>query len=226
MTIVWIGYIRKKDLLMLFFIFAISGTILFAYPLFNEYHIKISCISCILGCSYVMDNWLSSKSKWSSIIIPSVFLAFMFALLSLYKNTRECYLIFKKAFKKESSIITIYNAMLSFSDETLDKIITVHDFCIQKEKEGYDVYILSYNASTYEIPYNINNHYLFDMLINGNFGYDGENKVIKAINNINKPLFLKLSHQGQYMESKIIDDYIKNNYNEIGKIEDFYIYSK
>ena len=56
---------------------------------------------------------------------------------------------------------------------------------MQKEQEGYTVIITSVEASMYEIPYQIHNRGFFDLLLNGNLGYNGEEKILQiALNTI------------------------------------------
>lgn len=100
----------------------------------------------------------------------------------------------------------------------------VNDYIARKEKEGYKVYIISPDGSQYYLGKN-QNHNQLDLILQGNLGYHGEERLVEEMKQIDNPLFLKRENL-IFQESKIVDDFVKQNYECVDKIGDFNVYQK
>lgn len=83
-----------------------------------------------------------------------------------------------------------------------------------------------YDAYVYKLLLNkkINN---YDLLLNGNMGYNGEAKVIDYFNSLDSDTYflLNLEYEGGQL-SKKIDSYIRNNYRKIKTFNNLVLYKK
>ena len=64
----------------------------------------------------------------------------------------------------------------------------------------------------------------FDEPLVGNFGKDGEDGVIKRILELDSTIILISEEKKNWQESDKVRNYIKNNFEYIGMIEDLQIY--
>lgn len=112
---------------------------------------------------------------------------------------------------------------IGLDDEQVQDINEVAEFIKAKEAQGFKVYILSQDASLYMIPLKRYDNNKFDLLFQGNLGYDGENKVVDLMKNMKNTIFLKREDMF-FQESKIIDDYVKENCELVDVINGYKIY--
>lgn len=112
---------------------------------------------------------------------------------------------------------------IGLNDEQVQDINEVTEFIKAKEAQGFKVYILSQDASLYMIPLERYDNNKFDLLFQGNLGYDGENKVVDLMKNMKNTIFLKREDMF-FQESKIIDSYVKENYEAMDEINGYKIY--
>jgi hypothetical protein len=103
-------------------------------------------------------------------------------------------------------------------------IYSIINYIKIKEEQGYNVYIMSPDASKYMVPLNRNN-FKYDLMLQGNLGYKGEERVVEEIKMIENPLFLKRENL-IFQESKIVDNFIKSNYKKLTHIKGFDVYRK
>ena len=113
---------------------------------------------------------------------------------------------------------------LKIDVEKSREILDVIDYIRAKEQEGYEVYILSATVSEYMIPMRRNNN-KFDLLLQGNLGYKGEERVLEKIKKIENPMFLK-TEELIFQESVIVDEFIKENYTVVDNVGEFKVYTK
>lgn len=116
---------------------------------------------------------------------------------------------------------------IGIENEEMTDVLKVNEYILQKEKEGYNVYILDIIASKYMIPLHRNN-YKFDLMLNGNLGYSGEEKLIEEIKSIENLLILRQKPEIETIDiqqPKEIDKFIEENYEKIGEINNLEIYN-
>ncbi len=211
---------------MLFLLFGIAS-LLIAYPLANDYHVFLATI---IPISFIIASFFSviqtfseeKMAKYNKIvsIFTTVFVAIVLILL-IFKAIP----LFNKngnfTFEDE---FAIFNGASSLSDEDILKIKTVREYIDDKKASGYNVFILSSDASLYEIPYK-EWHKDYDLLLNGNLGYNGTNRVISDLSKIEKPLFLKNKFgEINFQECEEIEDYVISKYDYIESISDFRVF--
>ncbi len=104
----------------------------------------------------------------------------------------------------------------------MEYIKNVIDYIKEKEQEGYNVYVVSADASYYMAPLGRNN-YKFDFMLYGSLGSKGEDGVIEDIKKLENELLLK-DEYGMYQDPKKVDEYIKENYEAIDMVESLIVY--
>ena len=87
------------------------------------------------------------------------------------------------------------------------------------------IIILSSDAALYMIPLKLNNGVL-DMVLIGNLGKDGEEKIISQLKNMENYIVLLNKEKKSYQESDKIRKYIESYWINTGVIEDMNIYEK
>ena len=92
----------------------------------------------------------------------------------------------------------------------------------QKEK-NIELIIISYKASLYNNILKINNGG-FDLPFYGNLGVEGIEGLINKLDMMKNTNVLITKDEIKYQESQELRDYVINNFEKIGEIEEFYIY--
>ena len=217
---------KKRTINILYVLFCLASLII-AYPLANSFHLLLALfipslvfIASICDTIPYLEGNNPEKYKKVGFILSITGVIVLIASYG-YKSygmfEADMPLFFENEF-------AVFNGNSAIDQETVKKIQKVHNYVEEKRTQGYSVYILSSDAGLYEIPYkewNID----YDLLLNGNMGYDGTNRVINELSQIQKPLFLKNSlGKCNAQESKEIEEYVTNNYDEVEKIFDFRVF--
>lgn len=111
---------------------------------------------------------------------------------------------------------------LGLNEEQLGYIDEIINYILKKESEGYNVYVISADASYYMASLGRNN-YKFDLTLCGNLGKDGQKGLIADVSNLENAILLK-DEEIMYQEPKEFDDYIKDNYKVIDKVNRMNVY--
>ncbi len=197
-----------------------------AYPIMNNFHILLANWLIAILLIYIMyllckkyfDN--NKIEKFKNII---QYLKFIFITGLICITVGSIYLITQSYtfWQKENNIY--YGAI--FTDEQKENIENVCEYILNRKKDGYEVKILSYKAMLYMTPLKINNKE-FDLPFYGNLGEDGEDGLLEKIKELKNTdiLITRDDEDIKYQESAKIRNYIKNNYEKIGEIEEFDIY--
>ncbi len=199
----------KKDLL--FFNFCIAS-ILYTFPIANPYHVLCTFFVMSIPTMYSMQVFFSDV-KYTPKVVFSIDLAYAIIISTFLICT--CTYSYSIVFYHPYKMSDEYNVYdyCRFVNKYMEGYLRAYDLLKdQKEKEGYNVYILSPEASFYGIPKHQNNGDL-DLLLNGNLGYNGTSRVIEQLSKIEKPYFLKNKHAKLcFQESEEIEQFIVNNY--------------
>ncbi len=188
------------------------------FPLANVYH----TVLVVLGVMPLIAYWLNlivEKYLDDSCKAISIPLFIMFILISFSYIIQG---IITLSTIKTNNDIYEYQYIF-FNDERVEKIKKIDEYILQKESEGYNVYILSSDAGLYMIPLGRNNNKL-DLIFKGNLGYKGEERLIEDLKKIEKPLFLK-SEEMFWQESEMVDNFVKENYKVVDEIYHYKVYS-
>lgn len=215
--------IKKEDTkILLLGLFSITS-LFFIYPLINTYHLVTSLMLPSVTLIYILDLILNQIEKEASKKIFNrvsgcIGVVIIGYILILWCN--RCYTF--ESIKVPEDLLQYQGLMAK--EEEFEKIKKVMQYIQEKEKEGYQVYVMSADAAKYMIPLERNNN-KFDLMLQGNLGYKGEERLIAEIKEIENPLFLK-QEELTYQESETIDKFIKENYQIIDKIDTMIVYAK
>lgn len=211
--------IRKQAYILLSF----GGSLLLtAYPLINRYHVDFAIILSVVTLIYIfeksfLEELMEHKVIQNIIKIIITIFAIGIVLLCLYENIPYCMVI-----KNNSNYPMYYGAIID--DEMNKNIKTMLDYITNTEKENKKVIILSYYANLYMNITGRNNEKM-DLPFYGNLGKDGEDGLIKEIDELKNTNLLILKEEDTvFQESKKVREHIINTYQKIGEIEQFSIY--
>lgn len=203
-------YSKYKDIKVLYLI----CYQVMAYPIFNAMHILFSAIPVFI---YFLDRWVNSKKKENDFSYLK-YLNYM-ALVLLMCPVLSLFLQYH--FKDLSEGI----GALEYKD--IDSKYLVNAQVIDKEIDNLDkTYFVMYDAYVYKLLLNkkINS---YDLLLNGNMGYKGEDSVINYFDSLdsNTYFLLNLEYEGGQL-SKKIDSYIRNNYKKVKTFNNLILYKR
>ena len=203
-------YSKYKDIKVLYLI----CYQVMAYPIFNAMHILFSAIPVFI---YFLDRWVNSKKKENDFSYLK-YLNYM-ALVLLMCPVLSLFLQYH--FKDLSKGI----GALEYKD--IDSKYLVNAQGIDKEIDNLDkTYFVMYDAYVYKLLLNkkINS---YDLLLNGNMGYKGEDSVINYFDSLdsNTYFLLNLEYEGGQL-SKKIDSYIRNNYKKVKTFNNLILYKR
>lgn len=270
------GIIEKKWLVIALYAMA---CLTYGIPLFNFYHILISCfvtmmiimaliikfigekpriaflailitlvlIRILIKSSVLETDEVAEVGRWDTLNAVHywmfwVFMIYMaiFSFLKRYKIalTGAFIIMFvipistnmymwRCNLKENNKYYIPEYSCIGVPDDEMKDIMEVNEYILKKEAEGYNVRILDIIASKYMIPLHRNN-YKFDLMLNGNLGYNGEEILIKEISEIENILILRQKQEVEEIEMQQpeeIDQFIEQNYIKIGEINDLEIYN-
>ena len=192
------------------------------YPIFNRVHRNIAIYLLVVNITYILylifknfDFGKKTKKICKTILLISILLVAIW----------EIYLIgywIKNILLNNQYIYQYCDPFfgVEVEEETTKNIDSVTKFIKESNK---DVIIISPKSTLYNIPLNKNNG-IYDLVLKGNLGINGETKLIENIQKKENTIFLIEKENVIYQESDKIKEYIKNNLIKKGKIEEFDIY--
>lgn len=206
-------------------ILACIGTplLMIAYPIVNRYHVVLGGLLLMIELIAIIDTILISEmftnrktEKILSIIAICLYLIGSLLYSNLYIKNKGIHMQYDK--------YSPYYGVLS-SLRTKEDIEHMSQFIYNNQQEGIDIKIVSCKANLYMVPMKQNNRVL-DLPLLGNLGQAGEEGVIQEIKKWKHTKIL-VEHKEEnlfYQESKKIRNYIQQNYEKQGEIENFDIY--
>ena len=220
----WIKTIcLEKDKKLYFFL--VYGIAMFAicFPISNKIHFLIGGLPIIILIFYelyllirIMNNKINKFNKAKLFVL--LMLNSILVMWSIYYSISNFYDYFEK---REN-----YSNLKHFSYIPIDKGLENQINNITKYiKKEENVKILNSSAAIYMIPLDKYNKD-YDMFNKGNFGYNGEKRLIEQIQqstNI-KYLILKDEYRRNWQTPINIVDYVKENKIKTGEIEIYNIY--
>lgn len=212
------------DNLTLLFMFSIGITFI-NFPIMNQAHFIIATLLYLIFLFYLFDVLLFESLfgdkkyikniKWFSIAI--ILVVFIRVVVNMLLEPDVTFIS-----DKSSNFYGtyIYNTVLEKNDE-------IERYILEQNENGIDVIILSYDAAFPMIDLK-QNHGAYDLLFNGNMGYDGLEKFKKDIINREKTQFLIVTDDKDvfWQESLEIREFIMKNLIPVGEICNYTIYSK
>ncbi len=210
------------DNLTLLFIFSIGITFVI-FPIMNQAHFLIAISLYLIFLFYLFDVLLFKSLfgdekyiknvKWFSIAI--LFVVFIRVVVNIILEPDATFIGDKKS---KFYGTYIYNTVLEKTDE-LEKYI------LSQNEKGIDVIILSCDAAFPMIDLE-QNHGAYDLLFNGNMGYNGIEKFKQDIISRENTEFLIVTDEKDifWQESMEIRKFIIENLNYSGEICGYTIY--
>ena len=197
--------IKDKNFLILF-LYSLAN-LTFMVPIMDEAHFLLANFINIIILIYLLNNEKNiteeMAEKFSKIInIFCVILLIYFALLIFdkLKYTEFNHYKYINPGKYEIKL----NEVLSFM------------------KENPNTYIFNAEAILYMVPADKYNG-VYDMLLVGNLGKDGENLIKNEVKNL-KDKYILISKINNWQTNMKIIDFVKENYEYIGNVAEFDIY--
>ena len=205
-------YVKTKDFELLY----ILSFMIMAYPLFNTSHFLLAIIPLVY--------YLLKKYKNLTNLINKTALIFIcIPILALIINYIACY-------PKYDNNLFKYRYL---QNEYMSDIEALKKYFIDNNINADNVYFILMNSYLYKLALNmpINE---FDLPLKGNLGYNGEEELIKKIDNlkngsiiiVNNAYYEKTDDGAKNQSSKKIYDFITKNYSTIGQFHKFKVYVK
>ena len=190
--------------------------ILISYPIFNRAHIRKGILIEYILFLYII-NIIFPNIKIKKEIIN----VFILIAVSIYSINSIRYIINynKDIIENEFDGNSVYFGTL-FSEEYKNKIRKVTKFIQDSDKDVIDI---SSDAAIYMLPLKKNNG-VFDLLLLGNLGKDGEKGIVNKIEKMENKIILVPREKNSWQDSDSVIDFVKNNFEYIGEIEDLLIY--
>lgn len=190
--------------------------ILISYPIFNGAHIEYGILIEYILFLYIINIIFQNiRIKRENINV------FILIVMSVYSINSIRYIINynKDIIENEFDGNSVYFGTL-FSEEDKNKIRKVTKFIQDSDKDVIDI---SSDAAIYMLPLKKNNG-VFDLLLLGNLGKDGEKGIVNKIEKMENKIILVPREKNSWQDSDSVIDFVKNNFEYIGEIEDLLIY--
>ena len=201
-------YLKTKDIKVLYLI----TYQIMAYPIFNTMHIILSIIPVII---YFLDKLVKKKKynlnylRYFNYFVSILLICPLLSIPLQYFN---------------KDLVEGENA-LEYKDISRSYLVN-KDIFLKEIPNLNNTYFLMYDAYIYK--YLLNNPITsYDLLLNGNLGYNGEERVIDYFNSLDSNTYFVLNrvYTGGQL-SKNIDAYIRNNYLKVKDFQEFTLYKK
>lgn len=201
-------YLKTKDIKVLYLI----TYQIMAYPIFNTMHIILSIIPVII---YFLDKLVKKKKynlnylRYFNYFVSILLICPVLSIPLQYLN---------------KDLVEGENA-LEYKDISRSYLVN-KDLFLKEVPNLNNTYFLMYDAYIYK--YLLNNPITsYDLLLNGNLGYNGEERVIDYFNSLDNNTYFVLNrvYTGGQL-SKNIDAYIRNHYLKVKDFQEFTLYKK
>ena len=196
------------------------------YPIANGAHFLFAMPLHLIFIFYLLDvliiNELYGDEKYSinaiwicSIILTAVIIRIGF---NYFENINEY------SYIKDTS--SPFNRVL-VNNEEIEKKSVIKRYIKEKNEEGIDVIIFSHDSAIHMIELK-QSHGVYDLLFNGNLGFNGKEKIKLDILTRENTEFLVVTNDEDIFlqEPPEIREYIIQNLNYKGNIGNYSIYSK
>lgn len=214
-------YKKTSDYSILLFASTLTS-IIYLYPIMNEYHSCIWIMFVVLfityGINMIFDEFDSLTIKQNVLLLLGILILFLFTII-IWILKIKLYQFAKKDYGD------IYFGS-TITEEEIQKIEEVNQY-IDNNKEKYDnVIIFSSYAMLYKHTFEENNKF-FDLPNRGNFGREGDQRLIDSINQMDNTLMLVQDEESEYEIYQFPENvrkYIEEKYEKIDKLQNYDIY--
>lgn len=197
---------------------------LIIYPIFNSAHFLFAIplhfiIIMYVFCILILEDFYGDE-KYTGICY---FMTFM-VLLLVFVRIGSYY------FEQKNETLYIENSNSPFYGiptytDYIEKSNIIKEYILKQNQDGIDVIIISDDASLPIIELN-QNHHIYDLLFEGNLGYNGKNRIKKDILSKKNTQFLVVTNEEDIFEQQPIEirDFIIENLTFKGTICNYSIY--
>ena len=217
-----INKIEKNNILVLN-CFSIPLSLIM-YPILNDAHFLIGIYASILLFIYLIVLMINKiEIKINKNILNTILISFSIITVTISTMNFYSWISILNSVDYKLDIKNPYYGGI-IDEELLNNINEVVAF-IQKDSD--EVVVLSSKAAFYMIPMKLSNG-MMDLPLKGNLGKNGEEGLINQIKNMKnaKILIEKDEENLNWQESKFVREYIINNMEEVGEIEEFLVYKE
>lgn len=193
-------------------------TLFVVIPIMNEYHCGLMLVATFPLIFFYINLFFENKlakinnASWIPFFM---FLGYTFIFIGFSIDIWN--------YDEMNNSIEKYK-YIGLNDEQIKDINEVAEYIKDKEALGFKVYILSPDAGIYMIPLERYDNNKFDLLFQGNLGYDGENRLVETMKKMRNTIFFKREDLF-YQESEIIDNYVKESYKVVDEINGYNVYA-
>ena len=211
--------------LALLFIFSVMHTFMI-FPIINSAHLIYTFPFHLIFIFYFFDNLIFSDlfhdNSYKIRINIFGITILMIILLRIIANFITDY--------KYIKFYNTYNSPFNFTfivKENIEKLDVLKNYIQEKNSKGIDVIIISYDSAFPMVELK-QNHGVYDLLFNGNLGYNGKEKIKEDILNRENAEFLVVTDKEDLFEQEPpeIREFIIDNLNFKSKICNYSVYSK
>lgn len=195
-------------------LFYALGALSMIYPLFDLNHLTMGFLPLLLLLPFVYSNENILNSKLPKHIFIICFVAlFGSNLLKIMFNGYSFY----PQSNHYQHVIT--------QQENLEQIIAVNNYIRQQTQQGNNIVILDTRAMAYFSELDVFDS-PFDMLVQGNLGYKGEEKISEQIKRLEPGTLFLIGESNRIQELLSLKSFAVCHYDYIGKVAGFLIYRK
>ncbi len=207
--------VKNKNNLVILLVTGIF-ILLMAYPIADTWHMILASLILYIETIYILDfNGIKLNSN-KILLGINAYLILMLTLNAFYNINNIKNGVMKFECNEDSAFY------LSFIRNP-QRQKNIEEFI--KSKNG-EVLMISPEAGIYNINLKMKSHGFFDEPFNGNIGSNQFNKMIDGLDEYKNSYILIHTNKKYLQEVMQFREYIKENYNKIGEIEDFSIYHK
>lgn len=215
--------LQSKNILKLF-IFGLASFVV-VYPISDPIHFLIGSVILIILSIYMakLDFPIKKEESLKNMQRLTIYLAYIIAVVLIIIAGYNYYKYITNNEKNHD--LNHYNGIV-INTNFAKCIKDLNEYIEYEKSNGNTVYIVNADACAYNIPGDRYNKY-FDLLLKGNLGKDGEENVIKMVQNLPQNssfLVLKEEYPLNWQTPMEVINYIKENYNKVDSIYVFDIY--
>lgn len=215
---------ENKSNLIVLNVIAICTNII-VIPIVNNWHVHSAMLFWIITILYEVYFGIKDLLNVKIIkrIINIIIIIATVIIIIMWISTMWKYI---KKQKEQTNTGLFYGAV--FPDELYESTEIVRNYITEKQHNQENVRILSTYSMLYTLNMNIDNGF-FDMPLVGNFGTEGNQKLINEIKEFPKNTILLVENYDESLYTLFqfpdeVRDYVYNNYEYIERIENFDVY--
>ena len=206
MTILLILYKERKFTILYWYAIA---SLFVVVPILDVVHFNLAFVILLVLITYILDKKFGK-------LFDNYILLFSIVIVIMISGINNVYSYFS-SYRIQSGIYKNIPVTLRLRGN----VENVSQFILKESKE-HNVYIADFTSPLYNLNINRYTKY-FDLFMNGNFGVSGEKEIYNIIDEKNQIILIDRRESNWQCPKRIIN-YVKNNYNKCGMINQFDIY--